>query len=368
MPGSFPRQVFDVREVQQLSDALQRRTRQIDEDLLLSFGAPTKIIHTDYQARVGELVLLDPSEGPLTVTLPGTTTEDVGRGITLINVGTSTSTVTVQAPGVSTINGVASVAVSGAFFVRQVMAAGLTQYLLTAARDGGVAVEGLPQPWFEWNGVDTSQFGALGNGSGVTASSVAVVSAFGVNWLEITVTNDGNNRTNLSTYEASMPISATPPSKSYAVLADTYVGTFHPYAAGIRYSMGLQARHTPAAGIGESFLGRHYRDGPAATNAFASTQYVAPGAGSVETPMSIASVTARITDTNDISRMRLDVTIGSHVELESDGRRTGGLNSNLASTVGGAALVCGNARCLTAGTGKYRFRNIRCYSLPREVD
>lgn len=80
---------------------------------------------------------------------------------------------------------------------------------------------GFGAPWFEWNGTDLTQFDSPVYGPYINQGSsiVAVVSYAGVNWIRMrSATNAGSSSGNQTGIV--LPISTTPPSADYVVLAE----------------------------------------------------------------------------------------------------------------------------------------------------
>lgn len=72
--------------------------------------------------------------------------------------------------------------------------------------------------WFEWNGVDLTQFDEKVQGSAVDSSSVSVVEVGGLNWIRIDV--DGGVGGSISTNSVHLPISTLPPTANYVITAE----------------------------------------------------------------------------------------------------------------------------------------------------
>lgn len=77
-------------------------------------AAPSAIVTSDYQAKLGELVLCDAPTAGLTVFLPHASGSDSGRGVRIKNATSGTNTVTILPPGGSTIDGGSSASISAA--------------------------------------------------------------------------------------------------------------------------------------------------------------------------------------------------------------------------------------------------------------
>lgn len=169
------------------ADVLSRYIREVDERLLLSYGNPTPFSYGDYQARIGDLIRLDPGEGELSVTLPLFATEDEGKAITIANISDNEDAVTVRSQS-GAVNGEDSVVIAKPYFVRQAVAvrADTQLWLLTVISDGGTAPSAGEQPIWEWNGTDLTQFDAVVDAQGATTTA-SVVSAYGGNWIQLAI-------------------------------------------------------------------------------------------------------------------------------------------------------------------------------------
>ncbi len=65
---------------------------------------PTAVVQGNYSAKLGELVLVDPTSGALAISLPGAGRDDAGRELVVKNTTTSTNAITVRPPGSVKIN------------------------------------------------------------------------------------------------------------------------------------------------------------------------------------------------------------------------------------------------------------------------
>lgn len=75
---------------------------------------PTPINTVAYTARVGELVLCDPSDAGFTVTLPGAA-KCRGQKVTVKNASSSTNTITVGGQGMDEIDGSSTATITTAY-------------------------------------------------------------------------------------------------------------------------------------------------------------------------------------------------------------------------------------------------------------
>lgn len=74
-----------------------------------------------------------------------------------------------------------------------------------------------PEPWFEWNGTDLSQFDAEVVGSNVTAHDESFVTYRGFNWIRMTTTSSGGTTAESGVV---LPISTQPPNSNYVIAFD----------------------------------------------------------------------------------------------------------------------------------------------------
>jgi hypothetical protein len=91
---------------------------------------------------------------------------------------------------------------------------------ILAVRDSIIALEqqSLGAPWFRWNKTDLTQFDSELVGANISAHTIAVEAHAGVNWIAIDATSGAG--TDFGDSGVFLPITATPPSGSYAILAD----------------------------------------------------------------------------------------------------------------------------------------------------
>ena len=234
---------------QQLQDAISRVTREIANELVLSYGKPTPIIYSDYAPKLGDMVRVDPSGGTLTIKLPSFDRGDEGKSITIVNVGTSTNTVTIAAAD-GLVNGASSQTVSKGKFIRQATAvnASTREWILTTVTDGNTSAT--ESPIWEWNGADTTQFGTLVNGDNVTTSSLSVVSANGRSWLRFQVTPTTASVGHLRRCSVA-PIAYTPSTPDYKLTCD--IGFGSSLIAITNKNFGAVLRWASGTGVGTGY-------------------------------------------------------------------------------------------------------------------
>lgn len=114
-----------------------------------------------------------------------------------------------------------------------------------ALRDALIAVqkETYGAPWFEWNGTDLTQFDSKIDRERVSSSTVQVESICGTNWVTISTTSLAGGSPNGYNTATVLPITTTPPSADYVVVADylnlTATGTTN-VQAGVALRYGSQ--------------------------------------------------------------------------------------------------------------------------------
>jgi hypothetical protein len=204
---------------QWLHDAISRMMREVADELILSYGEPTRIYYDSHTAVLGTLDKNDPSGGGFTIRLPAFEKKDEGKCITICNVSTSVRPITIEVPNGS-VNGFGSISVGRSKFLRQAMAldAGSNAWLLTAVSDGGTGVG--EQPFWTWNGIDTTEFEGPYDGQHVTSSALSTATVAGKTWVELTMVATGNVGSNYSTKCSVIPIKVTPPSADYRITYD----------------------------------------------------------------------------------------------------------------------------------------------------
>lgn len=330
---------------QQLQDAVSRVLREIANELILSYGTPTRIVYSAYTARLGQMVKLDPSGGAFQITLPSFSRADEGKSIALVNVGSSTNTVTISASG-GTVNGASSVTVSKGYFVRQAVAldGDSNRWLLTTVLDG--ATSAAEEPIWKWNGSDLTQFGTKISGTSVTSSTVSLATAFGVNWVQASV------EAFASTYWRNsfiiLPIDYILPVNDYYIVADYHVAQFATFTY---HSVGFLVREDGTGNgyalqmIGEAMEIARWNAGNTAT--------ALTNDGGISSYLPMDTTTEQL-------RLKFEVS-GQTALMGERHFRHGYLESAGTYTSGRACLLAGNAQ-RTGQTAIVRFRNIEIYA------
>lgn len=115
----------------------QASQRALDEQAatLRRKGVVTPIAYASVTARWGDIVHIDPSNGPMTVRLPAISPADVGKTILVVN-GTAVENAVTLIPDAATINGQSTLVVARAYWVREVLAVSTSRYVLTNVLDG----------------------------------------------------------------------------------------------------------------------------------------------------------------------------------------------------------------------------------------
>lgn len=96
-PSRFRRIAAPGADPQQLQDGLAEWVEQLNRQQAKPFGTPTDVKVGDYTAKLGELVLVNPEGGQVTISLPKCYRSDTGAGVTVKNYS-STSTIVNLAP------------------------------------------------------------------------------------------------------------------------------------------------------------------------------------------------------------------------------------------------------------------------------
>ncbi|MHC4818896.1 MAG: hypothetical protein ACYTF8_12655, partial [Planctomycetota bacterium] len=203
-------------------------------------------------------------------------------------------------------------------------------------------------PWFEWNGTDLLQFGTPVVGANVTAQVVAVEALAGLNWIGMDVTASGGS--NDFVEGVALPISATPPTADYAIVAD-----FVNIVAGGSNEIGavVLARYDGA----DSGYGLHV------ANQGAAQQESSRWNGGIRTAMGPNMSEPNIAAVDQGARLLLSVRgTGTEALIETAvGKRYLKIDTAPIVSVGKAGLLCTTNGVATQV--KNLFRNIRCYSL-----
>jgi len=84
----------DIEDTERMQDATRDALDAIDTER--PFGTPTALKKDDYQAQLGEIVLCDPTDGALYITLPKVTKKDIGRHLTVKNYSASVNYVYIR--------------------------------------------------------------------------------------------------------------------------------------------------------------------------------------------------------------------------------------------------------------------------------
>lgn len=98
-------------------DSTARSISILEGRLGLPYGMPTEVVRSDRNVRFGELAIVDPTDGALTLTLPGGSVSDMGRLVCFTNRTSSTNTITVQTRA-GLIEGAVSQAIGAAWSAR----------------------------------------------------------------------------------------------------------------------------------------------------------------------------------------------------------------------------------------------------------
>lgn len=89
---------------------------------------------------------------------------------------------------------------------------------------------GFPEPWFEWNGENLSQFGSSFPGPYLEYDNISVVEYAGVKWVSLSMyvgrVPDCDYKPESSLF---LPIDVTPPSENYIIVADVFAPSMYQY-------------------------------------------------------------------------------------------------------------------------------------------
>lgn len=93
--------ITDDRALQSLQDASSRALRKVNTDF--PYGNPTEIQFSDYNAKFGELVLINPTNAP-NITLPTISKDDIGKPISVLNTTNSQTAINIRTTDGAYIN------------------------------------------------------------------------------------------------------------------------------------------------------------------------------------------------------------------------------------------------------------------------
>lgn len=83
---------------QNVQNAVFRLAQSIDDAPMRPYGAASTIIRSDMNVNFDRLVIVDPTNGALVLTLPRGNLSDIGRAVTVVNMTSDTTNITVDAP------------------------------------------------------------------------------------------------------------------------------------------------------------------------------------------------------------------------------------------------------------------------------
>lgn len=219
------------------------------------------------------------------------------------------------------------------------------ELLFTGSGAGGVAA------WFEWNGLNLTQFDSPIYGPNVIvgSSAVDVQSYAGVNWIRMRVAADASANTG-NKGGIILPISATPPSADYVVIAD-FIAKLFPTALDV-IGAGVIARSTS---LETGYLTRYSYGTPSGAN----NQYLSR--------LNSGYTMTNFLGLDDPSLVNVDdgMTIGVAVEGQHIRALLGekGTKIDSAHTAAGKAGLFQTNNGQNAITTECYYRNIRCYPI-----
>lgn len=111
VPGVAPETQRAIAEMERNTAAA---VRQAEVQKLDNFSA-TSVKRDDYAAKLGELVLCDPTAGAFTVTLPRLSRADAGRHVAVKNTTSSTNVITVRASAGQQVDKVDGYGINGSY-------------------------------------------------------------------------------------------------------------------------------------------------------------------------------------------------------------------------------------------------------------
>lgn len=119
-------------EIAENTDALAQFLARRDAENVQSFGNPTAVQRKSYQAGFGEFVLVDPTDGPLTINLPTIKPDDVANQVIVKNHSASTNIITLQPRSGATIDGAATGSIATGRLCTALYAASTTEWVIVS--------------------------------------------------------------------------------------------------------------------------------------------------------------------------------------------------------------------------------------------
>jgi hypothetical protein len=206
--------------------------------------------------------------------------------------------------------------------------------------------------WFEWNGVDLSQFDSAVNGSKVSSSTWSVETFCGLTWIQGSVTIGGAVPANLTESLTVLPILKTPPTDNNLIIVDWLSWQATNTSWQLPFIMPRYVGISEFYGI---FFGDDTVDDP--------QRICRASAGGTITVLGDAMADP-VSMVNQQNGMELGLAIQGNAMLKGylGERQTIADTSGLVSASGACAI--GTATALGAGyTGINRFRRLRCYTV-----
>jgi hypothetical protein len=125
----FGRIGLDDALLQKLQDANSRAIQLFSEIPFYNFGIPTDIVVENYDAKIRELVRVDPTEGEIDINLPTINTKMLGGAITIMNISSSVNSITINAAEDDSIGAGTSITISATYGVACVVAVNKKQWI-----------------------------------------------------------------------------------------------------------------------------------------------------------------------------------------------------------------------------------------------
>lgn len=338
------RQRYDDERLALLQESINATVRELRQ--LGFYGYPTDVKVEAYTAKRDEHVIVAPPTArdatPVYIWLPGIETGDPGyASIAVSNVSAAANKVRVQATAGATIGGSTEATALGPF--------DSVVFHAIDSNTWSASVHNISQTWFEWNGVDLTQFDPQIDGSQVTSATVDISANYGVNWIRMNVTADCSSGVPRD-WVTLLPLAVTPPSADFAMFAEMYVSTF---AAGNRYTAGFLMR-AQSTGYGYAcFVG----DG--------NLKYIQRWDGLTTNLRTGLAAQYNLTSSSELQDIGAIVRGNVGLLMSSEGLRFGVQSSTTVIESGTAALIAGPGTGGSSSLQAYvRFANIKGVTYP----
>lgn len=118
--------------VAETTDAIAQFLSRRDAESIQSLGNPTSVKRKSYQAAFGDFVLVDPTDGPLTIDLPMIKPDDVANQVIVKNHSASTNAITLQPRSGATVDGAVNSFMATARLCTVLYAASTTEWVIVS--------------------------------------------------------------------------------------------------------------------------------------------------------------------------------------------------------------------------------------------